>query len=129
MYSCQPKTTSSALQLLTGRARDLLLHRGLAVFPDRKGGRGVHIRTLHPGWQCALLMRTSACLHGSVVLDPSDLAGLSMPDYRILRVVTYPLRRIENLLARSAEMSHMWDEIRACSDETIRKRMEQNLGR
>ena len=128
VYSCQLKTACSA-QLLTGRVRDLLLHRGLAVFPDHNGGRGVHIRTLELGWQCALVMRTRDCLHGSVLMEPSEIAGLSMPDCCILRVVTYPLNRIENLLARAAETPDMWDEIRARSGEAIRKRIEERLVR
>ena len=123
LYSCLP--LSDSCPPLTERMRHLLLHRGLAVFPRRDGGRGVHIGTIRPGWHCALLTSTCDCRHGSVVLDPADLTGFSLPDLSVFRVVAYPLRRIESLLARAGAMPHLWDEIRTHSDESVRKRIDR----
>ena len=69
--------------------------RGLAVFPRKWGGREVHVLSVVPGWNCAILMRTSDRLHGSVVPCDNEVEGLRVPHLDIMRIVTYPLRRIE----------------------------------
>ena len=121
--SCQPLSRKGTPP--TVREKHLLLHRGIAVFPSRNGGRGVHVRSLIPGWNCALLLRTRDCLHGSVVLDESDIAGFALPHYSVFRTVTYPIRRIESLLCRVGETPQLWEEVKASSDETTRNHLEQ----
>jgi hypothetical protein len=110
------------------REAHLLLHRGIVVFPEREGGRGVHIRSMVPGWQCALIFCTHSCLHGSVMLDEQDAQGFSLPHLEMFRVVTYPLRRIEVMLARVSESAQMWDAIARESDEWTRRRIMTTEG-
>ena len=43
-----------------------LRRRDVADFPQSGGGRGVRIHEMVPDWNCLVLKRTSACLHGSV---------------------------------------------------------------
>ena len=109
----------------TTREAHLLLHRGLVVFPRADGGRGVHVRSMVPGWCCALVFRTSACLHGSVVLDETDTTGFALPHLRLHRVVTYPLTRIEVLVSRALRSPAMWEAIHAKSEKSIRQRIDR----
>ena len=54
------------------------------------------------GWQCLVLMRTRECLHGSVfpdgVSEPPP-AQLLLPGLELMRIVTYPIGRIEHLMS------------------------------
>ena len=122
VHTC--KTTSGSAEV-TERESHLLLHRGVVVFPRSEGGRGVHIRSVVPGWHCALLLRTSDCLHGSVVLDESDVAGFALPRHEVSRIVTYPLRRIERMLERVGEVPGSWRTIRSKSKHLIQRRAEE----
>lgn len=126
VHTCAAATSAAPRGLDAEGERHLLLHRGLVAFPHREGGRGVLIRSMMPGWHCALLMRTSACLHGSVLLDDSNVAGFALQHLRMYRVLTYPLRRIERMLARVGDTPGMWDEIRDESDEWTRGRMRES---
>ena len=101
----------------------LLRHRGLAVFPCKEGGRGVHVISMIPGWHCAILMATAERLHGSVLPDEHQLQGYGFPDLRMMRVVTYPLKGIESLLTRLADDSSALAKLRASSHTWIQQRM------
>jgi hypothetical protein len=100
--------------------------RGTAVFPHKWGGRGVHVMSMVPGWNCAILMRTSDRLHGSVMPGEGEEEGFGLPRVDMLRVVTYPLRRIERLVERLSsepsqvvrvvEESHAWVRSRVQGD-------------
>ena len=96
---------------------------GVAVFPCARGGRGVHIHSMVPGWNCALLMRTSCVLHGSVMPDEGGLAGFACRHLDMMRVVTYPLKRIETLLARLACDHEAVSQLYEHSDAWVRNRM------
>ena len=103
-------------------SREQLRLRGLAVFPLRNGGRGVHINSMVPGWHCAMVMQTSERLHGSIQADEHLPRGFGLPDFRLMRVVTYPLRSVERLLERLAEDPHAWPAVLARSDEWMQQR-------
>ena len=122
VHTCQITSGSAGV---TERESHLLLHRGVVVFPRSEGGRGVHIRSVVPGWHCALLMRTSDCLHGSVVLGESDIEGFALPRHSVSRIVTYPIRRLERMLERIGEAPSIWHEIRCKSKHFIRRRVEE----
>ena len=130
VHTCEERTPSTAsTEEARARERHLLLHRGLVCFPCRTGGRGVHIRSMVPGWHCALLLRTAECLHGSVVLDEQDIAGFALPHLRMFRVVTYPLRRVETMLARVGDKPVLWEDVQRSSDAWVRKRTERGRSR
>ena len=112
--------------------RNLAL-RGIACFPYVHGGRGVHVHSMVPGWQCILLIRTSNSLHGSVVpcaidsetgrATPLSIEGLALPELEMMRVVTYPLKRVETLLHRLGEDPSKAEELERVSDSVMRERM------
>ena len=103
----------------------LLRHRGLAVFPSKGGGRGVHIISMRPGWHCALLMNTDQRLHGSVLPEEDEIRGYAFPSLKMMRVVTYPLKGVETLLTRLAEDPDALEELRANSHPWIQQRMSE----
>ena len=105
------------------RERELLAYRGLAVFPRKEGGRGVHIESMVPGWHCALLMQTSERLHGSVLPDVTVLPGLALSHLRCMRVVTYPLKRVEELQKRLAAYPSQMTVVKERSDAWMHERM------
>jgi hypothetical protein len=105
------------------REAELLHARGLAVFPGKGGGRGVHLRSMVPGWECAIFMRTHEMLHGSVVLPGDEVEGFALPELELMRVVTYPLRRIETLLERLAQNPHLSSKVFMASCPHVRNRM------
>ena len=72
-----------------------------------------------------MLLRTSDCLHGSVVLDESDVEGFALPRHAVSRIVTYPLRRIERMLERVGETPSIWRTIRGKSKHLIQRRAEE----
>lgn len=100
--------------------------RGVAVFPRTWGGRGVHVISMVPGWHCAILMRTSDRLHGSVSADEGELDGLSLPHLDMLRIVTYPIRRIERMLERLSTVPRQVAEVVKASHAWVRGRMRQD---
>ena len=102
--------------------KEHLRMRGLAVFPSRTGGRGVHINSMVPGWHCAILMQTAQRLHGSVQPDASAMRGYGLPDFKMMRVVTYPLTAVEQLLERLAKDPQEWTRLCANSHEWIQRR-------
>jgi hypothetical protein len=65
----------------------------LAVFETRTGGRAFSVGVMRPGWYCAMFTDTAQQLHGSV---EGDSTGVDM------RIITYPLSKIDNLLRRAA---------------------------
>ena len=120
---------------------DLLKYRGLCVFPSRTGGRGVHIHSMRPGWHAAILMQTGERLHGSVVpsrvsmdqdgfmtcsLHGEDISGLALPHLHLMRVVTYPLRRVESLLQRLAIDPSVAKVVSSMSGNWLKDRMTSN---
>ena len=86
-----------------------------------------------PGWHCLLVMCTSLRLHGSVVpcscsedgcdTAPVEIDGYGLPDIHLMRVVTYPLRRIQTLLKRLAENAEKATELEHVSDRIMQQRM------
>ena len=123
--SCTVYVCSEACNDEPGSSDDaeLLAHRGVAVFPYRNGGRGVHVCSVVPGWNCAVLFSTANRLHGSVVLEKNDARGFSLPQYDISRVVTYPLTRIETLQQRLSKDPEQLQEVLERSHPWIRARM------
>jgi hypothetical protein len=107
------------------RIEYLLKHRGLVVFPNEKGGRGVWIHSMVPGWNCAILFRTNKCLHGSVALPIEDIQGFALNHLSMFQVVTYPLSRIETLLNRITD-SRKRDELISKSDDQTKNRLSVN---
>ena len=87
------------------------------------GGRGVHVISMVPGSQCALLMRTSACLHGSIVPTEGPVHGMGLADLDFLRVITYPLSRVEVLLKRLSLDPDRAEVVRRLSHSWLQKRM------
>jgi len=67
-----------------------------AVFETTRGGAGVSVGVLRPGWCCAMCMHTNLRLHGSVWAGGAVAAGSD------LRIVTYPLKDVDALLQRAA---------------------------
>ena len=104
-------------------ARRQLRGRGLAVFPTKTGGRGVHIISMVPGWHCAIIMQTGSRLHGSVIVEEPDMVGFALSHLRLMRVVTYPLIQVENLLKRLAQDPEKLEEVRRASKEWVARRM------
>ena len=82
----------------------------------------MHINFMVPGWHCAIIMQTSERLHGSIQADEHLLRGLGLPDFRFMRVVTYPLKAVERLLQRLAEEPEAWPRLWANSHEWIQRR-------
>ena len=76
-----------------------------------------------PGWHCAILMQTGSRLHGSVVVDESDVGGFALSHLRLMRIVTYPLIMVENLLKRLAQEANKLEDVRRVSEEWVAKRM------
>lgn len=112
------------------RECELLQLRGLVVFPFPFGGRGVLVHSMVPGWHCAILMRTSHCLHGGVLPCGMEVAGLALSHLRMMRIITYPLSRIETLLRRLAEAVSRGDSeavrvLYSSSDAWVRERMDR----
>ena len=107
----------------TTESGEPLRMRGLAVFPSRTGGRGVHINSMVPGWHCAILMQTAQRLHGSI--QPGSLRGFGLPNYQMMRVVTYPLTAVERLLQRLAKDPEAWPKVRENSHQWIQHRSKQ----
>ena len=123
VHVCSRRAEHTIGDMSEERERHLTLHRGLAVFPHANGGRGVHIRSMVPGWQCALLFRTRECLHGSVLLAKRELAGFGLPQLDMMRVLSYPFSRVERLLRRAAEEPGAWRAIWEGSDSRTRARI------
>ena len=131
--SCTIHTCSPSCHTLPEPSPRHLALRGQAVFPTREGGRGVHVHSMVPGWHCLLIMCTNLRLHGSVVpgsctedgcaLDPGEIDGYGLPNLDLMRVVTYPLRKIENLLQRLANDPEKATDIERVSDQGMQRRM------
>ena len=100
--------------------------RGMAVFPRTWGGRGVHVLSMVPGWHCAILMRTSDRLHSSVLPNEGELDGFGLPHLDMLRIVTYPIRRIERMLERLTNVPWQVAEVVEASHAWVRARMRQD---
>ena len=71
-------------------------------------------------------MRTSDRLHGSVLPDEGELDGLSLPHLDMLRIVTYPIRRIERMLERLSTVPRQVAEVVKASHAWVRGRMRQD---
>ena len=116
-----------------------LRRRDVADFPQPGGGRGVRIHVMVPDWNCLVLKRTSACLHGSVFPDGMHVQPrhLLLPGLQLMRVVTYPLKQVEklmSLLAREPQDEMWWssfdpwvrmraaDDSRGATDAELRER-------
>ena len=121
--SCTVHTCHASGKELAPTSEESLQHRGLAVFPHRTGGRGVYVKSMAPGWHCAILMQTSARLHGSVV--PENSTGLACPHLRLMRVVTYPLIQVENLLWRLARDPDQLEGLQKVSHTWVLSRMQR----
>lgn len=116
-----------------------LAARGLAVFPGCTGGRGVHLYSMVPGWQCIIMMQTNSRLHGSVVsCGVDEVDGLPVPsqlssevseleNLEMTRVLTYPLKRIELLLKRLAKDADGAARLELASDKHLQSRMRNNM--
>ena len=122
IHTCHPNTPDAPWAAAT-ESREQLRLRGLAVFPSRTGGRGVHIKSMAPGWHCAILMQTGERLHGSVQPNAHEVIGFGLTHLQLMRVVTYPLTAVERLLERLAEEPQMWPVLLAHSDEWIQRRV------
>ena len=82
----------------------------------------MHINSMVPGWHCAILMQTAERLHGSVQPDASSVRGFGLLDFKMMRVVTYPLTAVERLLERLAQDPQEWTRLCANSHEWIQRR-------
>ena len=69
-------------------------------------------------------MRTSDRLHGSVVPCDGRVEGLGVPHLDIMRIVTYPLRRIECMLERLQSAPNRVAEVVQASDSWVRARVQ-----
>jgi hypothetical protein len=103
--------------------KELLRCRGLAVFPKKWGGRGVHVVSMVPGWNCAILMRTCDRMHGSVVPSGGSV-NFGMPSLKMMRIVTFPMRRIERLVERLDAEPDKIASVMENSHAWVRHRME-----
>ena len=121
--TCTVHTCHTRTQVSPPIDAHLLRHRGLAVFPSRGGGRGVHVISMRPGWHCAILMNTDQRLHGSVLPIEDELEGYGFPSLKMMRVVTYPLKGVERLLSRLGEDPDALEKLRASSKPWIQQRM------
>ena len=83
----------------------------------------MHIISMRPGWHCALLMNTDARLHGSVLPEEDKIGGYAFPSLKMMRVVTYPLKGVERLLARLAQDPDAQKELYANSKPWMQQRM------
>ena len=97
--------------------------RGLAVFPERTGGRGVYIASMVPGWHCAMLMQTARRLHGSVLPGEEDEQGFGGAHVDMMRIITYPLKAVDNLLRRLAGSPEQMQAVKTASCTWIQRRM------
>ena len=124
VHTCHPHNPHTGNAPMTGLAEssEQLSLRGIAVFPRRHGGRGVHIHSMVPGWQCAIIMQTRERLHGSILPDAHTIRGFGLPDFRLMRVVTYPLTAVERLLQRLSEEPEAWPRLWANSHGWIQRR-------
>ena len=125
IHTChrKPKPCTNTEDEIDHRESKLLAHRGTAVFATSTGGRGVHIHSMVPGWHCALVFCTSTRLHGSLFLGATERKGFSLPSLDMLRVVTYPLSRIERLMERIAEEPAQLEELYNRSHKWIQERI------
>ena len=123
VHTCHPHARKAPMTSVA-ESREQLRLRGLAVFPCGNGGRGVHINSMVPGWHCAIIMQTRERLHGSIQPDEDLIRGFGLPDFRMMRVVTYPLHSVERLLQRLADDPHSWSAVLARSDKRIQQRAD-----
>ena len=68
-------------------------------------------------------------MHGSVVLDMKDLAGYALPHLDMFRVVTYPLSRIERMIARVERDQDILNEVLERSDKWTQRRIRDAVTR
>ena len=57
------------------------------------------------------------------------LAYNQQESVRMFRIVTYPLRRVETMLARIGHKPELWEDLLSSSDAWVRKRAERVHGR
>jgi hypothetical protein len=94
----------------------------VAVFEGSEGGRAFRVGAMRPGWICAVYMHTASQLHGTIWSSERDTNA-------DLRIVTYSMRMVENLLRRAqADGATYYKEVLAATDDKLRRRLIQFLG-
>ena len=117
-------TIHTCLPRIGGASQNLKLRfRDLVVFPRMSGGRGVRLRSMVPGWCCAIFMQTSTRLHGGVAAQFDEIKGLALEEYEMMRVVTYPVSNIERLLDRLSRDPDGLRRLAAATDQHLLERM------
>ena len=99
----------------------------LAVFEERGGGRGFSVGVGRQGLCCAMFMRADMHLHGSIWEDAAQVRPAIVappPSASIpIRIVTYPLKRLETLgLALAEKGEELVSEVEEKSDARIKRR-------
>ena len=120
-YACLRKRAHSETE--NGCDTAALNARDLAVFPTATGGCGVRIPVMRPGWMCSLVMQTSSCLHGGIA-EGCEVRSLSLPHLHSVRIVTYPIHRIDLLLERLSRDEAACLVVREKSTRDTRRRMQ-----
>ena len=98
----------------------------IAVFEGCRGGRGIRVKVFQPGWFCAVAFRTDQCLHGTVCeFDTRSIesTGPSIRSESTLRIITYPLKRVEELLRAELANPEVVYTIASASDQRLCARM------
>ena len=75
----------------------------------------MYIASMVPGWHCAMLMQTARRLHGSVLPGEEDEQGFGGAHVEMMRIITYPLKAVDNLLRRLAGSPEQMQAVKTAS--------------
>ena len=134
IYACFPQQDPR----VSPDAGDVHVHvlegNDVCVFPSRRGGRGVQVRTMIPGWICVMIFETRLCLHGTAC--PADVMSFVECRRQIagrigVRCIPYPLRPLINLLSRAKDSTSVARDIlmaaRARQDSFLVERLLEHF--
>ena len=151
LYSCHqtddeivPEDVVTAL-----RWRDLVVFPGIHRFQGKglqRGGRGVRISVLRPGWFCWVFFKTMDCLHGGVTQDSEEIhcqnsrtifnpvyrVSMQLPGLDCMRCITYKIKAIltmiDRLSASRAARSFVLPKLEEMSSSIMQHRIHGRRG-
>ena len=119
LYSCEKE---ARVDEISEESKCALRWRDVAVLSGKRGGRGVRVEVMRPGWCCLLFMETSKRMHGGVTKSRDDDRSMETHGLQEMRCVTYPLARILGLVERLAKNPELEPHLQSASLSVIRQR-------
>ena len=131
VYICVGEVGQARASAQDGQANDV---GHLCIFPSERGGHGVRLPVLIPGWVCVVIFHNGKCLHGSVF--PSSIASYvaNKQQHEGILAVKYLPFRLRSVVALQATcqdgeeeeaLGHIMSEARARDDTFLAARLEQ----